>query len=524
MDFAAIVAFTIVLYVRPHEIFTFLAAMRPAFLVMAWGGMSLFMRPQGLDWKSIVRTPHDWVMLAYFCWIVFTNDDEWGTWNKIYPFVGFYFITVQALTNMTRIYTFLYWWLGCIMFIATMALLSLIGIDPAGSAYVTEASRGRLVFNTSLFNNANALGHSVIVAVPMIYFLMFWKRPVFIKEVGLALLPIPLYATYRTESKGSFIAGFGAIIAALVFGRKKVVQIVILAVALSVGWSALYALPRFTELQTASKDEAIQGRVDAFKFGRWATENHRYGVGFGNFLKSFTQKEGEEVARASHSSFNQVSAELGMGGLMLFVGLLYTCARTLMQAKTGNDFEERVRRTLFCLVVAYAVSSWMIDFAFRAAFFVMIAMVGAFHRRLQEHLPPAGTEEHLKVAEMGELNPVMGMGGSLSSPVVAGAGSGGDASSQIYLMQMKQVRGAGRRGATSAQSAVAPVAPLSGSSATQVSTAYAPPVADATAQTIAGTGSMPWIKIGLFDLIVMYYLMKLALYVRTYAIEDLFAA
>ncbi|MGY8670989.1 MAG: hypothetical protein ACKVHO_00195 [Verrucomicrobiia bacterium] len=521
MDFAAIVAFTIVLYVRPHEILTFLADLRPAFVVMAWAGASLFMRPQGLNWKSIVRTPHDWVMLTYFLWIIFTNDDEWGTWLKIYPFVGFYFITVQALTNMTRIYLFLYWWLGCIMFIATMALLSLVGIDPAGSQYVTDGSGGRLVFNTTLFNNANALGHSVIVAVPMVYFLMFWRRPVFIKEVGLALLPISLYCTYRTESKGAFIAGFGAILAALVFGRPKAAQIIILTVALTAGTSAMTLLPRWGELQTASKDEAIQGRVDAFKFGRWATETHDYGVGYGNFVPAFLNKEGEEVARASHSSYNQVSGELGMGGLLLFVGLMYTCARTLVQAKTSNDFEERVRRTLFCLVVTYAVSSWMIDFAFRAAFFVMIAMVGAFHRRLQAHLPPTGTDEHLAAAQETKINPVMGMGGA---NLAAAGGTGTSASSHVYLMHMKQVRSTVRQGATTSQSAVAPIAPLSGSSTTQVSNAYAPAVADATTETIAGTGSMPWIKIGILDCIIMWYLMKLTLYIRTYAIEDLFAA
>lgn len=180
---------------------------------------------------------------------------------------------------MRRVYVFLYWWLGCIMFIGVMALLSLVGIDPAGSAEITAASNGRLVFGTQLFNNANALGHSVIVAVPMIYFLLFWRRPVFVKEVGLALLPIPLYATYRTESKGSFASGFMAILATLTFGRPKFVQVIILAAGIFGGISATQFLPRWGELQTASKDEAIQGRVEAFKFGRWATENFKYGVG-----------------------------------------------------------------------------------------------------------------------------------------------------------------------------------------------------------------------------------------------------
>lgn len=519
MDFAAIVAFTIVLYVRPQEIesFSFLSNLRPAFLVMAWGGAALFMRPQGVKWRDIVRTPADWVMLTYFCWIIFTNDDRWGTWKQIYNFVGFYFIIVLALTNMQRIYTYIYWWLGCILFIATMALLSLVGIDPAGSQYVTEASRGRLVFNTTIFNNANALGHSVIVAVPMIYFLLFWRRPVFVKEVGLALLPISLYCTYRTESKGSFISGFSAILATMTFGRPKLVQAAILGLGLTAGWSAMAFLPRFGELQTASKDEAIQGRVEAFKFGRWATENHKYGVGYKNFVRAFTVKEGEEIARASHSSYNQISAELGWGGLFLFVGGMYCAARTLFQARTANEMEERVRRTLFCLLVTYGVSSWMIDFGFRAAFFVMIALCSAFHRLLQDRAPIADTDSWLEEEQVKEVNPVTAMS-------AVSVGGGGMAASNIYLAHLKSVRGAGRAGSSTAQSAVAPMAPLSGSVTTQESISYAPAVADTAEERASGSPFMGWTKLGWVDILIMYFLTELILYIRTYAIEDLFAA
>jgi len=522
MDFAAIVAFTIVLYVRPQEIesFSFLANLRPAFVVMAWGGAALFMRPQGVKWRDVVRTPADWTMLAYFCWIIFTNDDKWGTWKQIYNFVGFYFITVLALTTMQRIYTFIYWWLGCILFVATMALLSLVGIDPAGSQYVTEASRGRLVFNTSIFNNANALGHSVIVAVPMIYFLLFWRRPVFVKEVGLALLPISLYCTYRTESKGSFISGFSAILATLTFGRPKLVQAAILGLGLTVGWSALMFLPRFGELEKASKDEAIQGRVEAFKFGRWATENYKYGVGYKNFVKEFARKEGEEVARASHSSYNQISAELGWGGLFLFAGCMYCAARTLFQARTANEMEERIRRTLFCLLVTYGVSSWMIDFAFRATFFVMIAMCSAFHRLLQDRAPVADTDDWLEEEQKKEANPVTSMAATAAAP---GSAGGMDAS-HVYLAHLKSVRGARREGASGARSAVAPVAPLSGSVTTQQSNSYAPAVENTAEERASGSPYMSWTRLGWIDLVLMYALTELILYIRTYAIEELFAA
>ena len=519
MDFAAIVAFTIVLYVRPQEIFGALAAARPAFVVLAWAGAALFMREGGVKWRDVIRTPHDWVMAIYFTYILWSSGSAWATWKLIYPFVGFYFITVMALNTMRRVYVFLYWWLGCIMFIGIMALLSLIGIDPAGSAEITEASRGRLVFGTSLFNNANALGHSVIVAVPMIYFLLFWRRPVFVKEVGLALLPIPLYCTYRTESKGSFASGFIAILATLTFGRPKFVQVIILAGGLFGGVSAAQFLPRWGELQTASKDEAIQGRVEAFKFGRWATENFKYGVGYKNFVTEFQRKEGEEKARASHSSYNQISAEFGWIGLLLFVGSIYCAARTLVQSRTANEMEERVRRTMFCLVATYSVSSWMIDFGFRAAFFVMIAMVSAFHRLLQDRAPIENVDEWLESEQENEANPV----GTAAGPIAAN-GAGAAASSHVYLAHLKQVRGAGRAHAQTAASGVAPVAPLAGSSTTQKSNAYAPAVADTNEERISGSPFMPWTRLTWVDAIVMYYLMELTLYIRTYAIEDLFAA
>ncbi len=514
MDFVSIALFTILLYVRPQEIFGFLEAFRPAFVVMAMGFVALLVRPGGLNPKSILRTPHDWMMAAYFLWIIFTNEAEYETWKKIYPFVGFYFISVQALTSVERIYKLLYVLLGCIMFIAIMALLQLIGIDPVDSASVTEGSRGRLVFNTGLFNNANALGHSVIVAIPLTYFLMVWKREIFVKEVAIPMFAIALWCVFLTQSKGSFISGFGAVLSTLTFGRPKWIQILIISLAFSFGWGAMAYLPRFGELQAskASKDEAIQGRVRAFVFGRWATDNLQYGVGYGNFVDAMIRKEGEEKAIASHSSYNQISAELGKGGLFLFVGLMYVAMRTLVQARTATVEEERIRRAMFCLVLGYAVSSWMIDFGFRAVFFLMIAMVGAFHRMLQARTGVVGAEQDVERALKSESSPLHSMAAD------------GVSSSQSYMAQMKQIRGASRRGVGTAISAVAPIAPLSGSATTQTSNAYAPAVVDPGITLPQGASSfMPWVKLGWLDFLLMYGLLRLALYIRVYAIEDLFA-
>jgi hypothetical protein len=79
-----------------------------------------------------------------------------------------------------------------------------------------------------------------------------------------------------------------------------------------------------------------------------------------------------------------VGAEFGFPGLFLFCGLLYACYRTLLTARITTIGEDRIRRVLFVLLLAYTVSSWMIDWATMAHFWLIVAAIAAFHRYLLE--------------------------------------------------------------------------------------------------------------------------------------------
>lgn len=514
MDFVGIVLFAIALYVRPQEFIDILGAFRPALTSLAMAGVGLFVREGGVSVKQIIRTPMDWMMAAYFIYILFWTPGAFGDlWSELYPFIGFYFLVVLALSNFRRLYQYLAWWCGCVMFIAIMALLSLVGIDPLGSQGTTQASLGRLTLNTELFNNPNALGHSVMVAVPLLYYFMIWKRPIFVKEVGAPLIFLPLLCTYYTESKGAFISGIGAIIATLAFGRPKWVQFILLPILIFAGTSAMPLLPRFTDVQFGDgkgrSDEAILGRIESFEFGKWAQENNPNGVGFKQFVPAFIRKEGDLKARASHSSFNQVAGEFGWHGLLIFSGILYTCYHSLMRARTATDNEERVRRMLFCMVLAYTVSSWMIDFGFRAAFFVMVAMVSAFHRILMDRSPtyaPDAEEQWGGVVGIADAKtPVAGDG----AEVFAGA------SVQDYLLQRKVVRGVPTRPRQflAAQTGVA-----STKDAVMTQTGYVPAIKDAEGLPAELSPYMPWAKFRWYDIIGVYLTLRLVIYIRDYAI------
>ncbi len=398
MDFASIVFFLGLYYIRPQEWMSWVAVIQPVKLVMVVAIASMVMkyRREGSFLGNLFRTPHDWMMLVYFFWLVGTAPDVRGTFSNVYSHLLFYLVTVQALSRIERIQSYLNWWTIFILAIAALAVASEYGFDPVNSGHDLTHGRmqGRLVLNTSIFNNPNALGHSIIPSVVMLYFICFWNRPVFLKTATIFLLLLPLWCIYLTGSKGAFISGFATVVTALVFRRPKTVQILIFLLAFTAGWGALQMLPRMQDMENAKGEGGIQGRLAAFQFGLDTLKTKNTGVGYGNFVRSFESRN--HYPKAPHSSYVQVGAELGYVGLTLFLGILYCCVRTLLTAKTVDVPQERVRRILFVLLISFLVSSWMVGWSYRATFFLMVACIAAFHRILLASARPIEEQETSK--------------------------------------------------------------------------------------------------------------------------------
>jgi hypothetical protein len=187
------------------------------------------------------------------------------------------------------------------------------------------------------------------------------------------------------------------------------VQVAIICGALMFGGAALSVLPRMSELNKAKNDEAIQGRVMAFKHGYKMITTTNRGVGYRLWAQSFLAEKyrfpqtkkpkmvqyAENkfkrvmptpmpiVLKAPHSSYVCIGAELGYPGFFLHFGVLCCCLRTLVTARTATPDEERIRRILFNLIVCYAVSSWIVDFEYRPTFFMFAAATAALHRHLR---------------------------------------------------------------------------------------------------------------------------------------------
>jgi hypothetical protein len=399
MDLVCVILFLVLYYLRPQEWPIGLDQVRFVQLTMLAGLASLSLRERGFQMRDLLRTPHDWAVLAFWAWIVFSSPSPWFTFKESANLYIFYMVIVQTLYTVPRINQFLGWWTFLIATIATLAVLSLNGFDPLGSQEITVTTmKNRLILNLSIFNNPNALGHSVVPAIPLLYYFCIWKRPILLRCIGVVLMAVAGYCIYLTVSKGAFIAGAATIVATLTFGRPKTVQAILITVSVMFGGALLFSLPRMNELNKSKSDEAIQGRIMAFTHGYKMMTTTDHGVGFHGWATSFLEgkyrfkrtkfdKESLKkpmpiVSKAPHSSYVCIGAELGYVGFYLHLGILYCCLRTLVTATTRTPAEERIRRILFVLIVSYMVSSWMVDFEYRATFFMFAAATAVLHRHL----------------------------------------------------------------------------------------------------------------------------------------------
>ncbi len=381
MDFFAVIAFVVLYHVRPQEWIGPVSTVRPAMIAMLIGLYGTLTRDKGFSFSHLFKTPHDWLMAFYLVWIVGSSSSPYETWKSCYSLFLYYFIIMLALSNIERMRKFMFWWAMMLVLVSGLAIASEYGFDPMYSYDVTHGSmKGRLVLNTSIFNNPNALGHSIVPGIAMLYFLFWWNRFFAFKFIFTFASSICGYAAFLTISKGAYVAAFATWLISYMFRRPLIVKILIVVVALTGGMAALKSMPRMSELESPRAEGGIQGRILVFTWGFQTMERNFRGVGWGKFDIAFSHAYG--FLKSPHSSFVAVGTELGYTGLVLFVAILYCGFKTLMLAKTRDDEEERVRRLLFVLLVSYSVSSWMVGWASRASFFMMLAATAAFHRHL----------------------------------------------------------------------------------------------------------------------------------------------
>lgn len=382
MDFRLSLFFLFLYFIRPQDwVQAFIGANVVKPLMVAWI-VALMSRRESSPMAGLLTTPHDWLIMIYFSYVVWNAPESQATFSAFLPLIVFYVLTVQSLTEWDRVLGYLRFWNWMLLGIAAIAVASRYGMDLTGAVDMTEQNFGRLAIGTWLCDNPNALAHTVVLAIPLSYYLFFWKKSL-AGFVGFALSSILAGACiFYTESKGAFLVGGGLVVLIYVIGRPLLVKIFVIATAAILGVSALSFLPRMEKMGDLRSDEGVQGRLMAWEMARNVTQTTNTGVGWRQFIAMITW-QGETLKKATHSSYVQIGADLGVYGIFLFVGGLWASGHSLLVAQRltrEHPDRERCRRMALIMLLAYAFSSWMINREYHTEYFLLIAIAASIHR------------------------------------------------------------------------------------------------------------------------------------------------
>ncbi len=213
-----------------------------------------------------------------------------------------------------------------------------------------------------IFGNPNTTGVVYAMLIPVVLGRFYAKKSIW--NVGLFLMSLVLL--WKCQSRAGLLGatvGVGAFYASY-YGRKIWIPVILLFACLAVGIvlkDLATAKNDPADRKTAFNDAILRGETDSSEYGSgriplWMGALEKWKkrpfVGYGFGTAGDTYYHDTDVPARFHSSFIQVTAELGLVGFFFFVvPLFYSGAKALTLQTAGTDAGTRA-------VIAGLVGGW----------------------------------------------------------------------------------------------------------------------------------------------------------------------
>jgi putative inorganic carbon (HCO3(-)) transporter len=244
----------------------------------------------------------------------------------------------------------------------------------------------------------NYFSVSALLCIPLAFALMNERRPRWMRSFAAVCLVLMILAVTVAASRGGFLGLIASVLFVLWRSRRRARNFAILA-CLIVPLSLVAPISPLARLlnPTYSDAEATESRYTLWTGGlRMIAENWLTGVGVGNFkaLSTAYQPPGETVQAIAHNTYIQVTAELGIVGLLIFLSVPITAFASLEKTRT-----EALRLQSSLLyhsatglqggLVAYMVAAFFVSAEYQRLFWFMIFMsvsLSALTRQIRRRL------------------------------------------------------------------------------------------------------------------------------------------
>lgn len=236
-------------------------------------------------------------------------------------------------------------------------------------AFFSIVSQGADRLSASSTYDPNDIAMLFVITLPIVYFFMNTQKGLSKLLLFVVLLTI-LFAFVLTVSRGGFVGL--AIVAMLTMLIDKyhswVSKILIMAVLIfaflqfapDAYWERIESIVNYEEDYNFI-DEG--GRITIWQRGMgFIAENPLTGVGFGAFSTAMGHAYGQGISgftwHTAHNAFLQIGAEVGIGGLFLFMLLIASSMRMLRKLRSKYNQQTGQPSDYLWLSTALEISLW----------------------------------------------------------------------------------------------------------------------------------------------------------------------
>ncbi len=372
-SYAALFAFTLVLYVRPSELSSSPIAASIALVV---GVITLaFFLPTQLALEGNLSAPLTEVkLIALFAILAVVNIplamspvDAWQVFSGTFiRCVVMFVVLVNVVRTEARLKGLLFLAIGTALFLSVGA----INEYRSGLATV-EGYRvdGRGV---GMFGNTNDMALFLVTLLPVTIAFFFGSRRKVGKLLYGALAALMLASIVLSYSRGAFLGLLCVLIFfAMKLGRRNRLGIIAAIIVLSIGF--LFLAPgnygvRLLSILVPSLDpvqSADTRRAELFRSIYTALRHPFFGIGMDNYRTQASLR-----GLATHNAYTQVAAEMGLAALACYTMFIVSPLRKLGQI-VRDTFDDRANSRYFYLalglqasLIAYMVSSFFLSVAY----------------------------------------------------------------------------------------------------------------------------------------------------------------
>ena len=388
--FPLLVFFLIAVFTGLWDKIYFLARLH---ILMLCGGLALILVGLSGRLAVVLRDPIAKSLVAFTAWFIICIP--FAVWR------GGSFAVLKDIWSRSALAFVLV--AGCILTInQSKTIFKTIGYSVGLLAIVTLALRGhdntgRIGLVGTRYENANDFGWTLILGLSFLSFL-FLRGNRLQRFITLFFSAVIIFALVKTGSRASMI-GFAVLAVILFLQAPRALRIrlgfgIPIVVALLMAVTPAQMRSRYTTLFGSdstpqnfymSAEERLQATAVGSAEARWVLLKDAvqltltyplFGVGPGNFQvadNELSVERGEPYGgwHVTHNTYAQISSEMGIPGLIIYIVFLYQCIKPLnsivRSRYPGKDWQDlralaKSLRTTFGILISVAFfGSWAYD-------------------------------------------------------------------------------------------------------------------------------------------------------------------